>query len=553
MAMSNKTSENNEQIPVLIAGGGLTGLSAALFLLQQGIRPLLIEKRPTTSIHPRSRGFDVRTMELFRELQLDGVIREAGKALAAAWGIYTGDNLPAILRQVGAAYNKVKHPIELPGLEKLAALSPVSGARCTQDLAEPLLRQAAIDRGADVRFHTELLSFTQNEHHVTAYIRNRDTGVTDTITCRYMIAADGASSPIRRELSVETTGPGALGNLLNIYFEAPLGDAVRGHEFSIGIIRKPGFTGMLTAINNSDKWVMHLHYDPQQDKPEDYTTERLESIIREMIDMPEIPVRIISMLPWKPTVKAVTNMQHGRIFIAGDAAHQMTPYGGKGAASGVQDVHNLAWKLALVLQHKAHPSLLDTYSPERQPVGLRNALLSGEMADEKGLVNPDSLMKQLDKVTETEAFNWMIHRLGLPDYCYASTAIAGKPLLNLSDTVKADGQPGTRVPHQWLHENDTRISTLDLAVTHFTLVTAGEVPRWQEAAANMEVQFRIPIPVKVITDEQWTAAARLEAGMALLIRPDGFVAWHSADPSYTLEQALKGILGVKTPEALIER
>ncbi|MGO4288340.1 FAD-dependent monooxygenase [Chitinophaga sp. RAB17] len=551
--MSNKISENNEQTPVLIAGGGLTGLSAALFLLQQGIRPLLIEKRPTTSVHPRSRGFDVRTMELFRELQLDGAIREAGKALAAAWGIYTGDSLPAILAQVGAAYNKVKHPIELPGLEKIAALSPVAGARCTQDLAEPLLQQAAIDRGADVRFHTELLSFTQTDDHVIAYIRNRDTGISETITCRYMIAADGGSSPIRRELCVETTGPGPLGNLLNIYFEAPLGEAVRDREFSIGIIKKTGITGMLTAINNNDKWVMHLHYDPQQDKPEDYTTERLESIIREAIDMPEIPVRIISMMPWKPTANTVTNMQHGRIFIAGDAAHQMTPYGGKGAASGIQDAHNLAWKLAMVLQHKAHPSLLDTYSPERQPVGLRNALLSAEMADEKGLVDPSGLMKQFANVTEAEALTGMIHRLGLPDYCYTSSAIAGKPLITSPDTIKTEGQPGTRVPHQWLTENNTRISTLDLAVTHFALVTADASQAWQDAAAKMETLFRIPIPVKVITDEQWLTTAHLEAGMALLIRPDGFIAWHSADPSYTLEQALKRILGVKTQEAVTEK
>jgi putative polyketide hydroxylase len=552
--MSNKISENNEQIPVLIAGGGLTGLSAALFLLQQGIRPLVIERRPTTSVHPRSRGFDVRTMELFRELHLDEAIRDAGKALAPAWGIYTGESLRVIIDQVGSAYNKVKHPIELPGLEKLAALSPVAGARCTQDLAEPLLRQAAIDRGADVRFHTELLSFTQTDDHVIAYIRNRDTDTTETITCRYMIAADGGSSPVRRELHVETTGPGALGNLLNIYFEAPLGEYVRGHEFSIGLIRRPGITGMFTAINNNDKWVMHLHWDPQQEKVEDYTTERLERIIREIIDIPEVPVHIISMLPWKPTVNVVTRMQHGRIFIAGDAAHQMTPYGGKGAASGIQDVHNLAWKLAMVLQHKAHPSLLASYSPERQPVGLENALRSGEMADEIGLVDASTLMKQLDSVTEAEAFTWMIHRLGLPDYCYttSSTAIAGKLSVPTPGLLKADGQPGTRVPHQWLYENDKRISTLDLAVTHFTLVTTDASLHWQETAAKVAARFRIALPVKVITDEQWASAAHLEAGMALLIRPDGFIAWHSADKSYTLEQAIRRILGVKTQEAIME-
>jgi putative polyketide hydroxylase len=551
--MSNKTSENNEQTTVLIAGGGLTGLSAALFLLQQGIRPLLVERHATTSVHPRARGFDARTMELFRELQLDTAISEAGKALAVAWGIFTGDSLPAIISQQDPLRNKVKHPIQIPGMEKIAALTPVAGARCTQDLSEPILLQAAIDRGADIRFNTELLSFTQNDDQITAYIRDRTTGATSTVTCQYMIAADGGSSPIRRQLGATTTGAGPLGTLLNIYFEAPLGDQVRDREFSIGLIERPGITGMLTAINNSDKWVFHLHYDAAREKPEDYPTERLESILCEVIAMPEVPVRIISMLPWKPTVNVVTHMQHGRIFIAGDAAHQMTPYGGKGAATGVQDVHNLAWKLALVLQHKAHPSLLSTYSPERQPVGLENAQLSGEMANEKGLLNADSLMKQRQNATPEEAFTWMIRMVGIPDYCYASAAIAGTPPVATPDIIKAGGQPGTRVPHQWLDDNGTRISTIDLAVTHFILLTDAAGQHWQEAASKMEARFGIPLPVKMITDEAWIAAAHVETGAALLIRPDGFIAWRSTDATYTLEQALRCILGVAVIQAPAER
>ena len=542
--MPNKIKENNEQTPVLIAGGGLTGLSAALFLLQQGIRPLLVERHATTSIHPRGRGFDVRTMELFRELQLDNDIREAGKALAPAWGIYNGAHLSAILEQVDPARSRVKHPVEIPGLEKMAAMSPVSGARCTQDLCEPILLQAAIDRGADIRFHTELLSFSQTTDAVIAYIRNRDTGITEEVTCQYMIAADGGGSPIRRELGAATTGKGPLGSLLNIYFEAPLGELVQGREFSIAIIERPGITGMLTAINNSNKWVFHLHYNPQQEQPEDYPTPRLEAIIREVIGLPEIPVRIISMLPWKPTVNVVTNMQHGRIFIAGDAAHQMTPYGGKGAATGVQDVHNLAWKLALVLQHKAHPSLLQTYSAERQPVGLENAQLSGEMADDKGLLNPDQLMKQRDNASKEETFSWMIRMLGIPDYCYTSAAISGGPATPMTGVIKAGGLPGTRIPHAWLHENGEKRSALDLGITHFTLITDDAGHQWQEVAAHAAKLMGIALPVKIINDEEWKAAACLEPGMALLLRPDGFIAWRSSG-EVALEPALEGILGYR--------
>ena len=141
--------ETNKQVPVIIIGGGISGLSAALFLLKQGIVPLIIEKRKGASAHPRARGFDVRTMELYRELQLSEAIREAGKALAPAWGIYTSSSLAAFL-QKRKPQKKIQSPILMKGLEVLMAQTPEAGARCTQDLSEPLLLQAVKQRGATV-------------------------------------------------------------------------------------------------------------------------------------------------------------------------------------------------------------------------------------------------------------------------------------------------------------------------------------------------------------------------------------------------------------------
>src|ERR1044072_642102 len=139
--------------PVLIAGGGIAGLSAALFLLQQGITPLLVEKHRSTSIHPRARGFDARTMELYRSLQLSDAIREAGKANEAAWGIYSSSSLAEALRKIKP--NKRKTPEKLLGIENIKILSPEWAARCTQDLSEPVLLAAAKQRGAQLLFHTE--------------------------------------------------------------------------------------------------------------------------------------------------------------------------------------------------------------------------------------------------------------------------------------------------------------------------------------------------------------------------------------------------------------
>ncbi|SEP27528.1 FAD-dependent monooxygenase [Niastella yeongjuensis] len=536
----------NKSIPVLIVGGGLTGLTATLFLLKQGIKTLLIERRGSTSIHPRARGFDVRTMELFRELQLDQAIVEAGKALAPAWGLYQGETLEQILQNIDPAKLKVNHPINFPGLEKLAAMSPVAGARCTQDLSEPILLQAAQERGADVRFNTRLLSFTQSNDCVTAIIQDTITGQEETITCQYLIAADGAGSPIRKTLQAATSGHGSYGHLLNIYFEADLGALVKGREFSICRITQPGLDGILTAINNSDKWVFHLYYDPAKgERPEDYTHERLEQLLQQLLGMPQLPVRIISVLPWQPTVSVVNDMQHGRILLAGDAAHQMTPYGGKGAATGVQDVQNLAWKLAMVLQQQAGAELLHTYSSERQPVGKQVAEMSGALADDKGLLNIPGFMKLVSSSTKEYNLDKMITMVGLPDFKYVSAAIIDNE--QEEEPALLSAQPGTRVPHVWLQKEPQQVSTLDLTTQHLTLITDEAGTTWQPAAQQVAEALRIPLPVVTIRQAEWKSITRLQEGEVILVRPDGFVAWRqtlSTDAPGLLMQAVRKILAL---------
>lgn len=207
--------ETNEIKPlytqVLIVGGGITGLSAALFLLAQGINPLVIERHKATSVHPRARGFDIRTMELLRELGLSEKVREAGKALGPSWGIMTNKSLvDALAKKKRHKTAGMKFPSQMKGVESLAAMSPESGARCIQDLSEPVLLQAARERGAQILFHTELLSFNQHEQGITGVIGNRETGEQQLVHAGYMIAADGAKSEIGEALHAKSDGPGAL-------------------------------------------------------------------------------------------------------------------------------------------------------------------------------------------------------------------------------------------------------------------------------------------------------------------------------------------------------
>lgn len=246
-------------------------------------------------------------------------------------------------------------------------------------------------------------------------------------------------------------------------------------------------------------------------------------------------------------------MQHGRVFLAGDAAHVMTPYGGKGANSGVQDVHNLAWKLAYVLQGKAAHTLLHTYNKERQPIGLHYAAQSRKMANRYGLLKKVMLkfywsflsVMTLSKLQLQQLFpGFAMYRLGemlgLPEYHYFSAAVIQEE--KGSGYVKSGplkGQPGTRFPHSWL-DGEHKKSTLDLLGNGFVLFTGTVAEPWEHAAAA------IHLPVYTLLGKERLVG--IKSGGAVLVRPDGFVAWRCEampdEPGDTLKKIMTTLLGV---------
>lgn len=526
--------------PVLVIGGGITGLTACLFLLQQGITPLLIEKHKTTSVHPRSRGFDIRAMELLRELGMANSIREAGKALGPAWGILRGDNLIETLNGT-TAKEKVTFPTQMAALKKLTELTPEDGARCTQDLAEPVLLQAAIDRGAQIFFNHELISFKQNDQQVTALIKDNNSGKEYSVTANYMIAADGAKSSIRTTLGIQTTGQGKIGDFLNIYFEADLTSVVKGREFSLFLINKTELTGFLTSINNSDKWVFQLKYYPEQgDKAENYSEPILINILKQAIGNAELPIRIINAMPWQLSVRIASHFQQNRIFITGDAAHVMTPYGGKGANTGIQDVHNLAWKLAAVIKGFAGPGLLDTYHHERHSIGEFYAIRSGNMASANGLVNEKLVVENMKDL------------IGLPDYRYDSSAVIDGDTAVIAETSMHDilGLPGTRIPHIWL-DDQKKLSLLDMIKSRFMLVQYNHNCLKEENITGICRQLNIPLHIITIIDHpnavnEWQRIMKdAHNDDLVLVRPDGFIAWRgTANDQNDLEVILRKLLSL---------
>lgn len=543
----------SQQTQVIIVGGGIVGLSASLFLSSHGIKSLLVERHTGTSIHPRARSVNSRTMELYRELGIEVAIRSAGASLSRSMGIYKGSSLASVIEP-----HKRKDktgPPKFPFDSFIEKIGPARGAFVTQDLIEPVLLAAARERGGDVRFNTECIGFEQDDKGIQATLRYRSDGSESMISADYMIAADGAGSPIRRKLDVRTTGAGTLGHLLNILFEADLRDFVRDREFSMCIIEHSEVRGLFTSINNDNRWVFHLSYDPSKgEKADDFSPQRCEELVKIAIGLPDVEVEIISVLPWEPTVRVAEQFQHDRLFLAGDAAHQMPPWAGHGATSGITDVHNLAWKLAAVLNGLATEALLSTYDSERVPIGRLVSEESGAAADEHGIFSLNKNLRTLWNIicriprvagygyhytsqgiikTDTTPFPWSLSWLFHP----------------LQWLLHLDGRAGTRAPHLWVQRNGQPISTLDILGKSFVLLVGSEGDAWCKNATvldsvgvSLEV-FRVgPIGDLLCPKGEWESMAGISSTGALLVRPDGFVAWRVWQQPHDIPEELTSAL-----------
>ncbi|MCH5583521.1 FAD-dependent monooxygenase [Shimazuella sp. AN120528] len=517
--------------PVFIVGGGLVGLTAALCLEKHKIPYLLIERHAGTSIHPRANGMNIRTMEIFRELGIEEEIRAAGKVLEKSNGaieaeVLAGTDLSSLKR---IAPNG--HELEEVIGKITEEISPVIGCACSQDQSEPVLLWKAQELGGgDFRFFTELISFEQTNTGVQALIKDRKTGREETIFAEYMIAADGAKSQVREALGMEFTDGGSFGHHINIYFQADLSKLVEGNEFIVCNITNPESPGHIIAVNNKDRWCFHVLYHPERgESPKDFPEERCVDLIRKAIGLPNLNVSILSVLPWEAASRIASHYQVGRVFLAGDAAHVMPPKGAYGANTGIQDAHNLAWKLAAVLRGEANPVILATYEQERKPVA--------QFAADQSVLY----------VTREEGHvHSLIPAIG---YQYQSDAIWTEENSIIQDKLILNGVPGKRAPHIWCLYQGERISTIDLFGKNFVLFTGDKGEKWLDAAARVSSKLGITLHAYqvgddgdlVVTDNKWQEAYGVSSEGAVLIRPDGFVAWRSKEEVENKEETLKSV------------
>ncbi|MFZ4115510.1 MAG: FAD-dependent monooxygenase [Chthoniobacterales bacterium] len=523
-----------KKIPVLIIGGGPVGLSMALALARQGIASMVIERHSSTTNHPKARGVNVRTMELFRQ-----------------WGsaveLLKQEQPREAIRFIWAHSLQGEEVARITPAESCSGVeSPSQTSFVSQDHVEESLYKTLCNYPeTEVHFLKEFISLEQNVEGVTVRVFNKKNQQQEIIHARYLVAADGAHSPIREKLGITMNGPDNLGKFCSVYCGMDLSPWTRDRP-AIGYfftdLRLSGY--FLGAVNLSNRWIVGMRFSEGKSQ-ETFTDEYCLQETRRVLDLPDLKIHLINKSFWTMAAQSAERYRVKNIFLAGDAAHRLPPTGGLGMNTGIQDAHNLAWKLAFVLKGHASEKLLDSYEEERAPVAeqniawsRKNATRYSEIFEAIAAENREVLIRKLHE--QQNHFSYAGLDLG---FIYHSRAIRSENDQRLSltpSTYHPTTLPGSRAPHVPLLHNGELISTLDLFEKDFMLLVGAEGASWLEAASEFKEESSFPLKAYrvasttsirdgdlVDVDHTWHKTYEVTTTGAALIRPDGHVAWRS--------------------------
>ncbi len=552
--MSDTSGNIVTEVPVLVIGGSLVGLAAAMFLAKQGVQTLSVEKHRGTAIHPRAGYFQLRTLELMREAGIEGKVREAALALYDADG-----GLNAVETLAGREIANY-----IPNINAgVADVSPARRLFMPQQVLEPIILERAREFGARFEYSTELVDFTQDADSVTAVVRDIDSLKERKIRAKYMIACDGNRSPVREKLGIEMSGHGLLSHSITIYFRADCSKALRGRNLGVIYLTNDRVRGFfrLEKTGRGGFFVIFLAGDPKT-RESRFIADTIDqdsavALVRDSVGDLDLDVDVQDIHKWRAVADTAETFQRGRIFLAGDAAHTMPPTGGFGGNTGVQDTHNLAWKLAAILRGEAGAALADTYDQERQPAGF----LATEQAYNRYVTRSDPDLG-------TEGMHAPVPDMHVEFNRYRSRAVVSDP--GYEDDGKSDidprqstGLPGTRAPHVELGANGKTLSTLDLFGSGFVLLVGPDGDAWLDDARHAAKATGVKIEAYRIgrsdaagkadfvdlhgdTSAPFSSAYGIKPDGAVLVRPDGYIAWrqptHSGDAAQRLSQTLNAVL-----------
>jgi 2,4-dichlorophenol 6-monooxygenase len=584
----------DEDVEVLVVGGGGAGLTASMLLATYGVDHLLVSARPTTSDLPKAHVLNQRAMEVLDDVGVADAIAERSTPAAnmAATAYYAG------LAGPEADYGRRLHRLECWGAggadEHWSSVSPWRQLNLPQIRLEPLMKERAENLSPGrIRFGHELLDLQQDSDGVLASIRDVSSGREYAVRCRYLLGADGGRQ-VPGLIGVDYEGLGVVTDTATLHVSADFSSCATDPDVLIRWIFSPQAGALVVMVPMgpdrwgpaSEEWVIHLNYPA--DDPRAQSDDQVEADVRSALGIPDLPMRIHKMTRWTVEAVLASSFRVGRVFLLGDAAHRHPPTGGLGLTSAIHDADNLCWKLAAVLRGVAAPTLLDTYQAERRPVDERNCQRSLENAlNHLGIV--DAL--GLSPANTTEANMAALRRMwsgGPEDREHRSTILRAMRLQSMefselnveygyeydSAAVVPDGsgepspvddvrvyqpstRPGAPLPHAWIEDEDGDRRALRelVAPGQFLLIAGEEGGAWCDAAARLAAEEDVPVDAVRIGHIDgdfydprcaWLRHRGIAATGAVLVRPDRFVAWRapssSDDPVRDLAAAFSQIL-----------
>ncbi|KXS10883.1 2,4-dichlorophenol 6-monooxygenase [Gonapodya prolifera JEL478] len=554
---------------------GPAGGTAALALATYGVNHIVITKYRWTANTPRAHITNQRTMEVFRDLGI-----ESDMALQSTPHQFMGDTV-FCTSLTGDEFGRVRTWLTRPDREgDHLAYSPCANCDIPQTYLEPVILGKAAERGSRIFFNTEYLGLQQDDTGVTVSVRDRLSGREYTIRAKYVIGADGAKSQIASDIELPFSGEMDIAGNMNIVFDADLTHLVAHRPSVLYLILQSGHNGgpvglgVIRMVRRWNEWLAIWGYDVNN-PPAHVSDEEATKIVHRLLGDPSIDVKIKSTSLWRNNKCHATQFTSGRVFCAGDAVHRHPPTNGLGSNTSVQDSYNLAWKLALVLQGRAGPGLLQTFDEERVPVGKQIVHRAYKSTEEYGPIvvalgvvgtdDPEVIKTRIAsryddtdegferreavrKALEAKDYEFNTHGVEMGQR-YASRAVVpdGTPEPGYTKDPELyyhpTTWPGARLPHVWLVETASgsrkKISTLDLPGKGlmFALLTGiAGAATWVPAAKAVSAVLCVEVKPAVIGPgreyldvyDDWARAREVEESGCVLVRPDGYVGWRSA-------------------------
>lgn len=463
----------------MVAGAGPAGLVAGLVLGRYGINVLVAEKRPTSSNLSRALVISTRCMEILRGWGLEAKVRAgAAPVEPRAW----------VTRTLASAEG-TEMSLGYPTAAEASRVSPTGPAWAPQDHLEPLLLgllQAT--PSVRVRFGLELVELEQDDSGVRAEVLDHDSGQVEQIRPRHLIGADGAHSVVRGQVGISMDGRDDLAEYHRVEFRASLAGALRHPGYGLYVVTHPKVAGVLALRGRGDRWGLSREWRPGQRRLDEHSEAELVDLVRKAVGRGADAIDIETTTAFLFAAQIAERYRVGRVFLVGDAAHRMTPRGGTGMNTAIQDAYDLAWKLAWVLRGWAGPELLDSYEAERRPIGLHNVQRT-ERADGASRTADDVLPWDLNG----------------------------------------------RLAHHWVGGHEGSPSTLDLVGPGLTLFTHGDHAGWRDAIHRLTAS----VPLEIVRlDGASATALGLAPNGALLVRPDAHEVARWDDPGQSRATAL---------------